>query len=230
MELFSLAFFSFWLAGWSIGVGVISYMVAQGDPFMLVFLLSHGGAEVFVSRMVMRKFVAAAENLVRAPELSHDLDSMSATWQSRGLSWVVLLWCALLGLMVLLALLTGTWLPALNSPSVLHIISGVLLTAIWGYIGWQWLSALRTIRRTMARVTLTSTFDRLTIHQRDLFVEREVELPIAGLTVSADETSLHLDAGEANRGVVELEHAQVARVARDAGDEGGAVVAEHAPG
>lgn len=196
MELFSLAFFSFWLTGWSVGVGIISFMVAKGSPLMVLFLLTHGGAEVFVSRMIARKFVDAAERMVRAPVLSQDLDSVTATWRSRGLSWVLLLWCTLLGLVVMLMLLIGTWLPAFRAFSPWHAIAGVLLTAAWGYVGWNWLTALRDIRHTMARVTLTSTFDRLTVAQRGLLFEQDAELPIAGLEVSADETRLHLRSGE----------------------------------
>lgn len=198
-DVVGMVIMSIALTGWNLAVAFISFWVARCELqslYVFPFLCTHGGAEIQCVQQLTREFITAAEKLVQAPELSQNLDSMTATWRSRGLSWVLLLWCALYGLVVTLILLAGAWLPALLEFRWSRAVISVLLTPLWGYVGWMWLSALRTIRRTMARVTITSTFDRLTIEENGLLFKRDTELLIFGLTVRARGTHLRLRSGE----------------------------------
>ena len=196
-QIFRLGFMTIWITFWSLAVGFISGGVARGNSFLILFLITHGGAEIFVARMIMKEFTKAAQGLYQAPELSQDLDSMSATWRSKPHVLGLLIWCFLLGFVVLAILLIGTWLPVLDvadgsaSPYI-----PILLTCFWGYVAWTWSQALRSILLMLEKIRLISSFDHLTIKRQGLFLRRDIDLPISGLEVTADETAIVLRSGD----------------------------------
>ena len=193
---YPLVFLSFWIVFWSVGVGALSGGAGRGGAIFFLFLLTHGASELFVFRLIMKNFIDAAKGMFRTPEVSQDLDSMSANWRSRPRMWGLLLWCFLLGVVVLAILLIGTWMP------VMGIVDGsaspylpLLLTCFWGYVAWTWSKALQTILMMIEKIKLSSTFDRLIIKRKGLFLQRDIELPISGLEVTADESSIFLTSG-----------------------------------
>ena len=127
--------------------------------------------------MIMQEFVAAAKSMFKAPELSQDLDSMSATWRSKPLVWMMLSWCFLLGLGVLVILLVGTWRGAEDFITIIPL----LLTGMWGYVVWCWIQALRSITRSIEQLSLRASADRVTIERQGLFLRREIELPLSAV-------------------------------------------------
>ncbi|MEL6346998.1 MAG: hypothetical protein AAFV53_28045 [Myxococcota bacterium] len=190
--LFTLAFMTVWLSGWSLGVGVISGMLTT-TPFMIIFLLTHGGAELGVGWMVTNKFIKAANQSMKAPsDVQADLDSVTTRWGPSWKSPLLLVWCALLGLVVMGLLLSGTWAPVIAGATTVNVIVAILLTALWGVLGVRWGAALNEIRKTNQTWSIDATFDRLTIEQRGWLQATRHQLSMEQLTVLEEAHHLRL--------------------------------------
>lgn len=186
-----LGFLTIWIIGWSVGTAALAAGVR--DEGLLFFLL-FGSAQLYVWRLFMQHFVDAAKTMFEVPELTQDLESMSAAWRSKPHVWGLLLWCFLLGLVVLGILLFGTWMPVMSAEGGSAVIP-TLLTGTWGYVVWKWLQALGELLRMNEAISLGSTFERLTIKRKGLFLQRDTELLTAGLELTVDDTTIHLRSG-----------------------------------
>lgn len=187
-----LGFMTIWLIGWSIGTGALAAAIKDGGAF---FFLLFGATQLFVWQHSMQLFVDQAKAMFEAPALSQDLDSMSAAWKSMPHVWGLLLWCSMLGLVVFAILLFGTWAPVRGAETASTFIP-MLLTGVWSYPVLKWVQALGRILTMNQRYSVESTLDRLTIKHNGLFLQRDIELPISGLELNVDDTTIHLRSGE----------------------------------
>ena len=190
-----LGFLTIWIIGWSVGTGALAAGFSTRADAGVLFFLVFGIAQLYVWRLDMQHFVDAAKTKFEVPELSQNMDAMSATWRSKPHIWGLLLWCFLVGVVVLGILLFGTWFPVLGAEGGSAVIP-TLLTGTWGYVVWKWLQALRTMLLMNESFSLDSSFERLTIKRKGLLLQRDIELPISGLELTVDETTIHLRSGD----------------------------------
>lgn len=210
MKKNQMGFFTAWLAMWTFTTALFTTALSKGglEPWLAVAAMAF--FEIIVFRMGMRHSVEVARSRFRPPVLKVGLDSMSATWKHKPHIWGILLWCFLLGLMVLTMLLIGTWLPARWEVEGSWIVavsqfimpdariepSGMLvpllLTGLWSTIVWSWGLAMRDIVRSAGRFSLVSTLSRLTIQHQGLLRRRNIELQLDGLRVTSDDTTIRL--------------------------------------
>ena len=173
---------SFWLMFWSLGVAVISWMAVKGNAFIWLFVFTHGVAEIGVGWMLTRAFVRAMERTIGGPTVTLDVAGLTARWRSQRRSVLILLWCAIQGLIVGAILAAGTWIPILlaGEPTRGLLLSS-LLSVAWAGLGVLWLRALWEMVRMMGTVELTASPHTLSAVHRLGAVEVEHELPMAGL-------------------------------------------------
>ena len=177
-------FLSVWLIGWSLGVGFIGKEVAgKGlhSYFMLIFLLTHGGAEVLVTRIVTGRILAM---LGTASTTISDAFSETGVTISRAPRSLILFLGMIAQIVVVgTILLGGTWAPALQGGSTKSVITGMLLTLLWWiFIGRPWKTALKTLWEKLHSIDLTFSNDGLTVTRRGPFLEQTNTIEPDGLS------------------------------------------------
>ena len=191
-------FLSFWLAFWSLGVGVISSLAVSKGGLIWVFVFSHGGAEIGVSWLLAKSFVAAMERSLRPPALKRDLGGITGEWGTGPRSAFVLTCFMAVGALMAVLLLGGTWGPVAIAEelSIRAVGIATFLTTAWSLIAWRWARALRQMRSMMGSVSMSATMERVeVVHARGV-LEHTHEFPAAGLKAEADEGFLVLTRGE----------------------------------
>lgn len=192
MGLGELLFFSIWLLGWTAGVSWIQHDVLTGglQSELLLFLFTHGGAEVVVLWALSSRIRGAAENQVEAPEIRRDHASMQASWTPGSGNLALAGFGALLGLVVF-PILIGVPLSLVPALPVARQALAVGLCVVWAAMGLRWAKAL-TAHLSRDAVHLDADLDRVRIETGGC---EPVELPLVGLDASAVGDSLSLSSG-----------------------------------
>ena len=190
----TVLFMSVWLSFWSVGVGVISAMVA-GNPGMLLFLFSHGGAEVFVARQVTKSYLKAARESLREPTIKQDLDGLTASWGPRPRLYVLQTLFALLGVVVMTLLLGGTWWK-FDPAQLGSLVVAVPLSVVWGLVGWWWINAFREMIGFGAKTSLDASFDQVKIQRRGWLVATDHQFETQHTTVMDSAEGLEISDGK----------------------------------
>ena len=187
-----LGFMTIWTIGWSIGTAALASTV-DGAGFFMFMIFS--AIQLVAWWAFMKIYVDVAKTMFEVPDLKQDLNSMSATWGSKSHLWWLLLWCFSVGAVVLAVLLFGTWMPALGAETIRMVIP-TISTGLWSYMGWKWLQAIWQMLSMKETFSLESTFEHLSIKSKKLLFQRDIELPIFGMTLTADDTAIHIRAGD----------------------------------
>lgn len=197
-SVFALRFLTFWLTLWTLGVSVISNLLAtEGGTFWL-FAFTHGGAQIGVSWLLAGQFADAAERHAAPPELSLDLAAMRAQWGGGAGVTALLTGFCLVGLFIGTLLGAGTWAPVLQEASPDRILIALGLSAAWGTIAWRWGLALRRILQAQERVLLVADLDEVSVTRRRPLREIDHTFPAARLSAAAQEGRLTLTGPDAS--------------------------------
>lgn len=191
-------FLSFWLAFWSLGVGVISSIAVSSGGMIWLFVFTHGGAEIGVAWLLASTFAAAMERTLRPPELELDLGGVRGRWGSGPRSVFTLTSFLVVGAIIAVLLIGGTWGPVATAGeiSTKAVLIATALTAAWGIIAWRWILALRRMLAVLGSVELSATLDRVSVVHRRGAVEVTHEYPAAGLRAEEEGNFLVLTRGE----------------------------------
>lgn len=187
----TLGFMAIWLTGWTMGVSFIQTMAISGEtPFILLFLLTHGGAEFVVTVGLANELKAAAEIPSEPPQVDLRHDGLQARWPNGNGSLLVAVAAGVLAL-VTHGMLFTSLATAVAGGGLLAYTLGPLLACIWAYTGFQMLRGAAAHLQVRGDVVLDADLDTVTV-RRGALVESEHKLPLLGLRVSHDEATNQL--------------------------------------
>ncbi|MEZ4315853.1 MAG: hypothetical protein R3F61_00040 [Myxococcota bacterium] len=188
-----LGFLGFWLFFWTFGVCLIqSSVVANGmGSGLLLFMVTHGGAEVGVLIALARRISASASALSAPPRIRRDHAGIQASWSVGSGTMSGFVTSAVYGLFVH-ALLIGTVLAVLPTATASGTLLGALLLGVWACTGALWANAALEHLRSRRTVALDADVDRVRIEVGS----QEIVLPLAGLSVDEHEGRIALRSGE----------------------------------
>lgn len=196
-----LLFMAVWLTFWSVGVAVIQTMVlglfaAEGLGGLgvfafvpLVFLITHGGSEVFVQRQVSRQVRENAERPSRT-SVGRDVGGEVVRWR-RG-SPTVIQWVAtyLLPVLTLGILLVPALLTVSMGAGVLPMILASLFGLAWvGIMGQLWWPTWQTQARSTDALELQVEAHQITLTERTTTGTREHRFPTHAVRVETGEST-----------------------------------------
>lgn len=183
-SLASLGFSSVWLLGWTVGVSVIQLiLLAGGIPFLLIFLASHGGAEVYVLRETAGKIRETAELPSVQPDLQLDHDGLRARWPNGNGSLLLAGGASALGLVIHAALFASLYAGLYDGIGFMELVFVPLMTLVWSFTGFQFATAVWTHLQQRGEVVLDADLDEVAVSYEGAFVQQSVRLPLHELEV-----------------------------------------------
>ena len=201
--LATLGFHSVWLMGWTLGVSFIQGILLSGEvPFLLIFMVTHGGAEVLVIREVTSKLRGGATVPAGAPTVELEHDRVRAVWPNGNGSVVIGLAAAVLGTAIHTALFGAIVYGLYEGIGLIDLLLGPVLAAVWTYTGWLFVRTVLAHLTHRGEIVLTADLDTVEVEYDGALVDRTVQLPLHDLTI--DESlpdRLTLAAGEASASV-----------------------------
>lgn len=191
-SIVTLLFMAVWLTGWSAGVGVIQSMVLQGDLAVLLFLFTHGGAEVGILIALARSLIANAKKGGSLPALELEHDGVRATWRAGTPSVLKGIIALPIGVLAHALVIGGVVHGLANVDGPLLIGLGVALLVLWAATAVLWAYALLLQFRGAAVVELDADLDGVRLEVNG----RETRFGLEDLRVDTFEDTLGLSSGE----------------------------------
>ena len=169
-----LLFFCVWLTGWSTGVAFIQGMALQdGISPIWIFVLSHGGSEVFVLWMISSRLRLAGERVQRLDE-TQDMDSLTFRWrlgESRPFTGMLSAGLATVTYIILLSPLViyiGNTLVGRGEVSLMGLLACVFFMGVWIYTMTWWFKAYVALSKGMTIVNVRIESHRIVIQEERL--------------------------------------------------------------
>ncbi|MCA9569980.1 MAG: hypothetical protein KC656_19180 [Myxococcales bacterium] len=185
-----LGFMTLWLTGWSVGVAVIQSLALQGELFLLLFLLTHGGAEVGILLFIANSLRKEMEEGATLPRLELAHDGMTARWSVGTGGRLRGLHAAALGLVAHLLCYSGVVLGVVDGGPFAWAL-GLVLAGVWAFTGLAWVRAVAAQLRGPTEVVLEADLDGVRLQRGD----EVTTFPLESLEVRADQTHLRVAAG-----------------------------------
>lgn len=161
-----LWFLSIWLVGWSIGVAVIQSMVISGDWSTLLFLFTHGGAEVLVLVVVANQLRTGATTGSSLPDLELEHDGLVARWTVGAASRLRGLGAAVLGVVAHVVLVLGIASGVSEGTDAIGWIIAVAALMVWAVTAVVWTRGVVAQLRGRSAVTLHADLDGVEVTTR----------------------------------------------------------------